>query len=135
MDFERNLESLEDIFSFIDSFAVENRVGRNKSRSIKLVSEELFTNFLKYNRGGGDKVRITLDRDGDAVFLRMSDYEVLSFEEPADIIVDNKTELENRKVGGLGVHLIKHLTRELTYDYRNGTLEVLAVFEAGKDDV
>jgi serine/threonine-protein kinase RsbW len=45
--------------------------------------------------------------------------------------VDTDLPLEEREIGGLGVHFAKVMTRELAYAREDGRNRVIAVFDAG----
>jgi len=89
----------------------------------QLAVEELFTNLVKYSRGGKSDIRIDLARDGGRLIVSLTDFDV----EPFDIrtVPDAKTDLSlaERKPGGLGIHLVKRLVDHIDYEYadRNST--------------
>ena len=47
--FRRDIESLEEIFQFLEGFVDEKAVDERAAFCINLVVEELFTNMVKYN--------------------------------------------------------------------------------------
>jgi serine/threonine-protein kinase RsbW len=101
---------------------------------IPFVVEEIFTNMVKYNRGSPNRIRIGIGRTGDAVAVRLTDFDVDPFD-PADAPeVDVDLPLEARRRGGLGLHLVKSLADKLTYEYENRVMKI-SVLKRIKADV
>ena len=83
------------------------------------------SNIVYYS--GADLARITVSFDGDTLTLLFEDdgkpYDPLSAEEP-DVTIP----LEDRKVGGLGIFMVKKLAAEMTYRYENTKNELKILF-------
>jgi anti-sigma regulatory factor (Ser/Thr protein kinase) len=82
--------------------------------------EELFTNLVKYSRGGKREIQIALAREADRLVVSLTDFDV----EPFDIrsVPDAKIDLgiDQRKPGGLGIHLVRRMVDEIDYRYEDG---------------
>jgi serine/threonine-protein kinase RsbW len=121
--FPRTASCLPEIFAFMDAFFDDARVGESCRNTAQLAVEELFTNLVKYSVGGKRDISIALSRDGSRLIVSLTDFDV----EPFDIrtVPDAKTNLslEERKPGGLGLHLVKRLVDGIDYEYadRNST--------------
>ena len=126
-DFRREIAALDDVFRSVDRFLADQAVDERTALATKLVVEELFTNLVRHDVGGLDRVAMCLERDGDRLIIRLRDFDVdrfdLSEAEPVDVHVP----LARRKVGGLGLHLVRNLVDELRYDYQDRTLSVTAI--------
>jgi serine/threonine-protein kinase RsbW len=107
----------------MEAFFRRAQVGESHKPGTQLAVEELFTNLVKYSKGGHRDIRIEMSRDGDRLIVRLTDFDV----EPFDIrtVPDARTDLSlaERKPGGLGIHLVKRLVDRIDYEYadRNST--------------
>jgi anti-sigma regulatory factor (Ser/Thr protein kinase) len=74
--FERDFRALGEIFEFAGRFAAAHRIEESLGYSINLVVEELFTNMVKYNTGGGHPIRIRMDLDNGRLRIELIDEDV-----------------------------------------------------------
>lgn len=133
-NFKREINALEAVFAFVDDFLSANGVSERIALSIKLVVEELFTNLVRHNITEHDHITLCLDRDSDQLIIRLKDYDVEPFEMPEEE-VDVRKPLDERKVGGLGIHLVKNIVDKLTYEYMDRTLLVTVIKKLEDGDV
>ena len=124
--FNRELRTLEAIFEFVDEFIASNRLDDEVAFPLKLAVEELFTNFVRHNSGGQERIYISLSKSDGRLVVKLKDFDVEPFDGMDAPRVDVRQSLEERKVGGLGVHLIRTLFDTLEYVYRDRTLCVTA---------
>lgn len=117
-EFPRKIESLEEIFAFLEAFANDHEFDDRTVFCINLVVEELFTNMVRHNLGGGDTVTLGLDHDDEQVFLELIDVDVEPFDESSVDAVPVEAGIDARRPGGLGVHLVRTMVDDLEYDYR-----------------
>ncbi len=134
-DFRREIAALDDVFRSVDEFLAGQAVDEKTVLTTKLVVEELFTNLVRHDVGGLDRVAVSLEREGSRLIIRLRDFDVdpfdLSEAEPVDIHLP----LARRKVGGLGLHLVRNLVDELRYDYDDRTLSVTAIKNLERENV
>jgi len=125
--FERSIAALDSVFSFVGRFSRECNLDDSAAFSLTLATEELFTNFVRHNVGGGEHIAICLNLENGCLIIRLTDFDV----DPVDITGENPVDvhapLAQRKVGGLGIHLVKSMFDSLIYDYRDRTMRVTAV--------
>lgn len=118
--FPRTAACLPEIFDFMDVFFRDAQVGEACRGAAQLAVEELFTNLVKYNRGGTQDIQIEMARDGGRLVVSLTDFGV----EPFDIrqAPDARTDLAlaDRKPGGLGIHLVKRMVDHIDYEYADG---------------
>jgi serine/threonine-protein kinase RsbW len=119
--FPRDIKSLEKIHKTIVRFVQQARLEESVAYSIDLVVEELFVNMVKYNSGTNQAIDIELMNQEKMIKIVLTDHDV----EPFDIRVkgelDPKTRIEERRVGGLGLPLVKRMVDHIEYDYQDRT--------------
>jgi serine/threonine-protein kinase RsbW len=97
-------------------FCREHSLGDEVEFELNLVLEELFTNSIRHGGcvGVENAVRVRLQLHDDGVHIEYSDrgaaFDPLSAPEP-----DLEGPLEERRAGGLGIHLVRQIVRDLAY--------------------
>ena len=134
-DFRREIAALEDIFRSVDEFLANEKVDTRTALTTKLVVEELFTNLVRHDVGGLDRVHVSLEREGGRLIIQLRDFDVDPFDVSEAAPVDIHLPLAQRRIGGLGLHLVRNLVDELRYDYDDRTLSVTAVKNLEQVDV
>jgi len=119
LEIVRRIESLKDIYEFIEAFFESNDTAEPVRYPVHFVVEELFTNMVKYNPGNMNTILLDIDTDGDGVKVMITDYDVDNFDVTKKRNVDVTAPLEERKVGGLGLHLVRHMVDKLDYHYED----------------
>ncbi len=132
--FARRLESLDEIVAFCAEALAGRALSAADRHTLEFTIEELFTNMLKYSAGGVNPVRITLDGEADGgVRVTLVDVGVEPFDVTAAPDADTALPLQARRPGGLGLHLLRRLVGELSYDYRSATRESRIGFRVPRD--
>jgi anti-sigma regulatory factor (Ser/Thr protein kinase) len=118
--FPRTAACLPEIFDFMDSFFDGAGVGEPARMPTQFAVEELFTNLVKYSRGEKREISIELSREDGRLVVSLTELGV----EPFDIrtLPDAKVDLEiqDRKPGGLGIHLVRRMVDHIDYTYVDG---------------
>lgn len=123
----RQIAALDEIHAFIADFCTRREITAATTFAIQLVSEELFTNLVKYNRGGGDTVLLGIERDSERVVIRLTDDDVDAFDPALAPLVDVAAPLSQRRAGGLGLHLVRAYVDKIDYEYRERTMRITAI--------
>jgi serine/threonine-protein kinase RsbW len=126
-EFARNLDALEALFPFVERFVSLHLLDEAAAFAVQLAVEELFTNFVRHNTGGSGRIAVRLDIDGGRLSVILADFDVDPADPAAGTSPDILLPLEERTVGGLGIHLVRSMFDSLTYEYRDRTLRVTAV--------
>jgi serine/threonine-protein kinase RsbW len=117
------LSALEDFHREITGFCGRQGISSEVSEEMFLVGEELLTNTISYGYEDEHPHQIEIEIEFDRGEFRMRfvddarPYNPLKASEP-----DLDAPIEERAIGGLGVHLVKVLTDRATYtrlDQRN----------------
>jgi len=114
-------ESLIFIADEISKFSILYNIPDTTAKKMNLVTEELVLNIINYGYTDNRQHEIELEFaiGQDAVTLMVADdgYEFNPLETNE---VDTSLGVDERKIGGLGIHLVKNLTNSFTYK-REGT--------------
>ena len=100
---------------FVDAHALPDAVRR----SVSVVLDELLTNILSYGlpEHGGDVI-VDIVLDADRIVITVSDngrpFDPLSRAAP-----DTTLSVEDRDIGGQGIHLVRRMVDELSYQRRS----------------
>ena len=116
-----DLSELTPLAEFIGRFAIQESLPADAAFQIDLVLEELVTNCIVYGRpGDGDgTIRVQLERTGDLVEIDLVD-DGVAFDPRSAPEPDVDATLEERRVGGLGVFLVRQFVDELDYRREDG---------------
>ena len=113
----KNISDLTILVTKLEQFFQENNTP-SISMPMTLILEELYTNTITHGASDGRDVfiEINLGIDKDELIMTYKDngmpFNVLDLPEP-----DLTASIENREVGGLGVHYVKTLTDSVEYEY------------------
>jgi serine/threonine-protein kinase RsbW len=97
---------------------------------LRLVLEEIIINVISHGSGDGRRarVRVSLRQDGDVLRLELSD-DGIAFNPLSTTPPDVSLDIEDRPIGGLGVHLIRTMMDSISYR-REGDWNRLLVTKA-----
>lgn len=113
---DNNLDQLDNLHAMTKGFGDVHGLGKRTIFEMNLVLEEVFTNIIAYGHGdkNGHQVQFSLEYNKNYIIIHIEDdgtpFNLLEAE-PAKL----DTDLEHRSVGGLGIHLIRKLMDNVTY--------------------
>jgi serine/threonine-protein kinase RsbW len=116
-EFPRDIEALGEVFEFLKDFVGGAKVDEKTAFCINLVVEELFTNMVRHNEGGGDRISVSIERVDDRLHLELVDTDVDAFDPRTAATPPIDASIEERRPGGLGIYLVKKMVDDLKYDY------------------
>ena len=115
------IENMNTVTAFVDDFLDQIACPMKSRIHINIVIDEIFGNICHYaykDSVGAVTVRVESGNTPKAVFLTFTDngipYNPLDTEDP-DITLSS----EERKIGGLGIYLVKKNMDEMKYEYVN----------------
>jgi serine/threonine-protein kinase RsbW len=130
-DFKRHLDSLASLYEFSEAIMVDENLPDGVRFPVHLAMEELFVNMVHYNPTVTTDIEVTVTV-GDTVRVSLVDNGGVEFDVTVKRDVDVDSPLEERKPGGLGVHLVQNLVDSLEYEYQDGRGEVIFTKGSGK---
>ena len=123
-DFKRHLNSLGPLYEFSEAIMKEKDLPDGVRFPVHLAMEELFVNMVHYNPTVTTDIEVTVTVN-DKVTVSLVDNGGAEFDVTVKRPVDTESPLEERKEGGLGVHLVQNLVDTLEYEYQDGRGEVI----------
>lgn len=109
-------ESLSGVSDFLDSCVDEFLIPMRVGYSLKVVTDEIFSNIVYYS--GAKNAEVLFRNDTDTVTLVFRDdgkpYNPMEAEEP-----DITAGAEERNIGGLGLFMVKNMAQDIAYEYVN----------------
>jgi serine/threonine-protein kinase RsbW len=112
---EANLENLHEVRDYIDSAGESFGVDSDVLADLRLVVDEAVTNVILHGYDGRHgHVELHMERDGDAVIIRIRD-QAGSFDSSHVNAPQLDTSLADRPFGGMGLFLIKKLTDQAEF--------------------
>jgi anti-sigma regulatory factor (Ser/Thr protein kinase) len=105
----------------LETFAAENHLPIQVRQAVDLALEEHLTNVLNYgySDSAGHEIRIRLSCEGRALHVEVED-DGRAFNPLEAPPVDTSLPLEQRPIGGLGVHLMRQFMDALDYRREGG---------------
>ncbi|WP_461833075.1 ATP-binding protein [Desulfothermus sp.] len=125
--FPATLESLLDIKEYILCQIEDMEVDENKKMKIILAVEELIVNIVNYSNMKKPEIAIEVKKKLYKLIIKIIDegkpFNPLEVEDP-----DISLSPEERKIGGLGIFLVKQVVDEIYYKREENKNCVLLVF-------
>ncbi len=113
------LGELARVAAAFDAFATEHGVPPDARRSLQVVLDDLLANVVLHGlaaREGGQAV-VDVALAGDAITVSVSDNGP-PFDPLARAAPDTTLSIDDRKIGGLGIHLVRKMMDEVSYERR-----------------
>lgn len=131
------LEEIRRVNTAVGNFLSEEGVPDRTVHHVRLIIEELVSNVVRYGYDDSGPHSIDVDvRTGAhniAVTVEDSGRPFNPHDAPPPPSVDEQ--VEYRRGGGLGIFLVKKLTRELVYSRENNRNRVRAIIERARVEV
>jgi anti-sigma regulatory factor (Ser/Thr protein kinase) len=115
--FARDFDSIAEIFAFTAEAFTRQQIDPDLLPTVDLALEELFTNLVKYGRMSRSAIRIDITSIEGGVEVALTDYDVEPFDVTRSPDADVDLSIEQRRPGGLGLHLVRRLVDSIGYEY------------------
>jgi len=126
------IDSLVDVMDFVNTELELHNFPASAQDDLNLVVDEIFANITHYAYDTDDGFAEVSISVGETAVLRFEDtgkpYNPLDREEP-----DLDVPIEEREIGGLGIHFVKSVMDKVEYEYKDGK-NILTVTKEGFDD-
>ena len=116
-----DLAELSRVAESVEEFCAGLGLPAGCAFKLNVAIEELLTNTISYGYAdsGRHEIAIDITREGETIVTELSDdarpFDPLNAPPP-----DLESAIEDRRIGGLGVHLVKTLMDDVAYAYRDG---------------
>ena len=115
--FRREIQVLDAIFDFLDAGISSYGLNDSLAFTLKFAVEEIFTNMVKYNPRSPEDIRIAMNVRKDSLILQLIDFETEPFDITKTEEVNVTLPIDERKPGGLGIHLVKAMVDKVDFEH------------------
>jgi len=116
---KNRLSEVVRVNTVFDDLAEQWDISREFSRKVNVLFDELLTNIISYayQDEAEHDIIITVGLSGDLLRITIED-DGIPFNPFGVEIPDTKLPMEERKIGGLGIHLVRNMVDETSYQRR-----------------
>jgi serine/threonine-protein kinase RsbW len=112
-----NLSELDKLCRHLETFGQKTGLSKKLVFEVNLVLDELFTNIISYGFDDDSEhtIKVTMTPDNEGLRLCIEDdgkpFNPVEFQTP-----DLSCSIEECKIGGLGIHIIRKLMDDICYE-------------------
>ena len=118
---DNDLQQISLLAGFVDRIREENHLDPNLAMNINLALEEAVTNVISYAYPQGTQEKVNLEAVLEGRMLRFTLTDRGMFFDPTTVPeADTTASLEDRRIGGLGIHLVRSIMDTVTYKRLDG---------------
>jgi serine/threonine-protein kinase RsbW len=116
-----DLAEIPQVTEAIRIFSEKSELPQDLNFTLQLVAEELLSNIIRYGYPdqGSHRIQFDVQSDSDEVSIVVQDdgipFNLLEYPAPK-----KAANLDELKVGGLGIHLVRKMMDEITYRREDG---------------
>ena len=116
VQFAAKFENLDEIREFVGNIARKGGFSEKDVYNIQLATDEAASNIIEhaYRNLPGKTLELSCDMRGDVITIILTDTGE-SFDPSEVPVPDLKADLSDRKIGGLGIFLMRKLMDEIHY--------------------
>lgn len=113
-----DIETISQLNEFIDGFCEETGISKDVCMSLNLAIEEAVVNVMNYAYPMGTVGYVDIEAEADKKIVTF----VISdtgqpFDPTKEADADITLPAAKRPVGGLGIHLVRHIMDSISYEY------------------
>lgn len=114
-------EEIEALARAVESFAAANNLPEQAVFQVNLCLDELLTNTINYGfpEGGEHEITVEIVLQGETLVITTRD-DGLAFNPLEQAEADVSQSVEERPIGGLGIHLVRNMMDEIEYRRESG---------------
>lgn len=115
-----NIETISQLNAFVDTLCEEWNIDMDLAMSLNLAIEEAVVNVMDYAYPEGTVGYVDIEADIDDTYITfvLSD-SGMPFDPTQKEEVDTTLPAEQRKIGGLGIHLVRRIMDSVSYEYKD----------------
>jgi anti-sigma regulatory factor (Ser/Thr protein kinase) len=122
----RNVQSYIPVAEEVERFCAEHELPKSVLFKVRLVLEELVLNVIDHAIDPAtDRIDLRIDVDPDRVVLTVED-DSATFDPRSAPDFDKARPLEDRGPRGMGIHLVRSMAEDVTYERVDGRNRVRA---------
>ncbi len=121
-------EAVSEVTEFVEGILSENDIPFKTIAQVNVAIDEIFSNIALYSGATSATVTCTLNKDDiEIVFTDDGEpYDPTKSEDP-----DTTLSAEERKIGGLGIFMVKKTMDDISYEYKENK-NILTIRKVGK---
>ena len=129
-----DVQEVGKLAEFVDGVCETIGLGMSEAMQLNLAMEEAVVNVMNYAYPAGEKGDINIEAQANDVELKfvISDNGI-AFDPTSKESVDTSLDVDERPIGGLGIHLIRNLMDSINYERTDGK-NVLTLLKKLKND-
>lgn len=119
------LEEIERVSQFVNAFSERHGLDDGTRRKLNLVFDELLNNTISYayEDDGQHEIEMTMSISQDRLYVAITD-DGIPFNPFDNRAPDTRLSIEDRPIGGLGIHLVRNVMDRVSYE-RRGSFNVV----------
>jgi serine/threonine-protein kinase RsbW len=121
-------DSISGLLDRLEAYAETTALPSRAAHRLAMVCEELATNVAMHGGSGVTYVEIAVGCDGEQLHVSIED-DGQPFDPLAMPAPDITARLEDRKIGGLGIHFVRNMVKDLTYERAGAVNRLTAVLD------
>ena len=117
---KRSLDSLAELHAATADFSMRTALFTLTANELAVVVEELFVNAVRHSTGLRGDVEVLLSNNEDGLSVQFVDMQVDECDITKLVLTDLDLPIEQRRPGGMGLHLVRQFADRFVYRYENG---------------
>lgn len=117
---KRSLDSLAELHAATADFSMRTALFTLTANELAVVVEELFVNAVRHSTGLRGDIEVHLSDTEDGLSVQLIDMQVDECDITKLVLTDLDLPIEQRRPGGMGLHLVRQFADRFDYRYENG---------------